>query len=297
MGEPKTKQAKVLVAAPTPFDERGDLDLEAFRGNVARWLEAGVDGILALGSTGEAVHLDDDEAVAVLEAARGAVPEGRTLMAGAARQSTRATISWIARAAAAGADSTLVLTPHYYKPEISRDLLTRYFRDVADAAELDVYLYTMPAFTGVTLPADLSAELAVHERIAGLKDSSGDAAAVFEVVGRAPLDFEVFNGSARAVFPCLSAGAAGSILAIASVAPELAVAVHRAYDAGDVALARAHAARLSRLSARLSPLGIGGLKAAMTARGYCGGVPRQPLGFDPLATSAVRSALAEAELL
>jgi 4-hydroxy-2-oxoglutarate aldolase len=284
---------KVIVAAPTPFDERGAVDLDGLRHNIAKWLAAGLDGILVLGSTGEAGHLDDDEGLSIVEAAREVVPRNRVLMAGTGRQSTAATVAFTARAAAAGADVALVVTPNYYRPELTRDAYARYYGRVADEAEIPVYLYSVPQFTGVTLATDLAAELAAHPRIVGMKESSGDAAAVFDLVARTEPGFAVFNGSARAIYPALASGAAGSILAVACVAPELAVSAHRAFDEGDFDGARSAALRFARLAARLGPFGLGGLKAAMARRGYRGGEPRHPLVFDPENLPLVEAVLAE----
>jgi 4-hydroxy-2-oxoglutarate aldolase len=285
-----------IVAAPTPFMANGAVDFGALRHNVARWAEAGVDGVLVLGSTGEAVHLDDRESEEIIAAAREALPRDKVLLAGTGRATTAGTIRWTARAAEAGADLALVLTPHYYRHEMTKEALERHYRAVADASPLPVLLYSMPALTGVTISASVAASLSRHPRVFGLKDSSGDVAALFEHVERCAEHFRVFNGSARSVYPSLGAGAAGSVLAIACVAPEASVAAHRAYVAGDLDASRRAAVTLASLAARLAPHGLGGLKAAMTVRGYQGGICRPPLSFDFKAMREVEAALSEAGL-
>lgn len=287
----------VFVAAPTPFLANGAFDPDALRHNIVRWLEAGVDGILVLGTTGEAIHLDDDESDALIAVARAAVPAGRRLLVGTGRSTTAATIRATARAAELGADLALVLTPHYYKNEMTPDALGRHFREVADSAAIPVILYSMPALTGVQISADLGAELGRHPRIFGIKDSSGDVAMLFDRVERSTESFRVFSGSGRAVLPALAAGVRGSILAIAAVAPEVAVAAHRAFSAGDLDASRRASALLLRLTDLLAPFGLGGLKAAMTVRGLRGGVCRPPLAFDPTAVRLIESALAESGLI
>ena len=286
----------IIVAAPTPFMANGAIDFEALRFNIGRWLEAGVDGVLVLGSTSEAIHVDDLESEEVVAAAREAVPSDRILMVGTGRPTTAATIRFTARAAERKADLALVLTPFYYRAEMTSDTLERYFRAVADAASLPVLLYSVPAFTGITISPALSAALSHHPRIFGIKDSSGDVATLFERIERSAEHFRVLNGSARAVYPALAAGAAGSVLAVSCVAPELAVEAHRAYVAGHLAASRRAAVTLANLAARLAPHGIGGFKAAMTVRGYRGGICRQPLAFDFKAMRDVESALSEAGL-
>lgn len=287
----------VFVAAPTPFLANGAVDNDALRYNIGQWLDAGVDGILVLGTTGEAIHLDDDESDALIAVARAAVPSGRRLLVGTGRPTTAATIRATARAADLGADLALVLTPHYYKSEMTPDALGRHYREVADTSAIPVILYAMPALTGVQISSELGAELGRHPRIFGIKDSSGDVAMLFDRVERSNESFRVFSGSGRAVLPALAAGVRGSILAIAAVAPEVAVAAHRAFAAGELDTARRAAALLLRLSDLLAPYGLGGLKAAMTVRGLRGGVCRPPLAFDPSAVRHIETVLADTGLL
>jgi 4-hydroxy-2-oxoglutarate aldolase len=286
----------VIVAAPTPFEASGAVDLRAIRSNVERWIAAGLDGVLALGSTGEAIHLDERESETVVAAFREAVPSDKLFVVGTGRSTTAATIRWTNRAAELGADLALVLTPHYYRHEMTPEVLGRHYRAVADSARVPVLLYSMPDLTGVTIPADLVGDLSRHPRIRGLKDSSGDVAGLFDRIARCEEDFWVLNGSGRAVYPALATGASGSVLAIASVAPELAVEAHRAFESGDDERARRAATTLARLSTLLAPYGLGGLKAAMTVRGYRGGICRQPLTFDFKAMRHVETALAEVGL-
>src|SRR5918992_506172 len=98
----------------TPFKD-GVVEPRAIRSNVGRWLAAGVGGVVALGSNGEAPLLDEQESDEVIGAARDAVPRDRRLIAGTGRESTRGTIAACRRAAALGADAVLVRTPSYYK--------------------------------------------------------------------------------------------------------------------------------------------------------------------------------------
>lgn len=287
----------VFVAAPTPFLASGAFDPDAFRHNIEQWMEAGVDGILVLGTTGEAIHLDDAESDALIAVARAAMPAGRRLLVGTGRPTTAATIRATARASDLGADIAVVLTPHYYKNEMTPDTLGRHYREVADVSPIPVILYSMPALTGVQISAELGADLGRHPRIFGIKDSSGDVAMLFDRVERSNESFRIFSGNGRAVLPALAAGVRGCILAIAAVAPEVAVAAHRAYSAGDVETARRAAVLLMRLTDRLAPYGLGGLKSAMTVRGFRGGVCRPPLAVDPTAVRHIESALADAGLL
>ncbi len=108
--------------------------LRPFPANVAQWIQAGVGGVVALGSNGEAPFVEEDEAERVIAAARDSVPRDRVLLVGTGRESTRATIAASARAAALGADAVLVRTPSFYKARMTPDVFVRHYTAVADAA-------------------------------------------------------------------------------------------------------------------------------------------------------------------
>src|SRR6185295_20111760 len=99
---------------------------------------------------------------------------GRTLLAGTGLESTRATIALTRAAADLGVDAALVLTPSYYKPQMTVDALRRHFEAVAEASPIPVMLYSVPVFTGLPFPLPLAAAVAGHPRIVGMKESSGD---------------------------------------------------------------------------------------------------------------------------
>ena len=94
-----------MLPFPTPFDEQQRVDASGLRANIEKWNETGISGYVALGSTGERVHLDERECLEVIETARGAVPESLPFIVGAGQQSTHATINEVRRYAVAGADA------------------------------------------------------------------------------------------------------------------------------------------------------------------------------------------------
>ena len=160
----------ILLPITTPFTAREEFDPAALATNIDRWNGAGITGYVVLGSTGERVNLDEREYLQVIEAARRAIPRGLTLIAGAGQQSTRGTIHEIERAADAGAEAVLVITPHYYRSAITQDALVRHYTSVADAASVPVILYSMPDLTGIKIQPETAAALSItkHHR---LKDS------------------------------------------------------------------------------------------------------------------------------
>ncbi|MBA3242609.1 MAG: dihydrodipicolinate synthase family protein, partial [Acidobacteria bacterium] len=172
----------ILLPFTTAFDAGGEVDARALRANIERWNRTGVHGYVALGSTGERVHLDERERLGVVEAAREAVPHELVFVVGVGEQSTRATIADAQRMAGAGADAVLVLTPHFYRGAMTADVLFDYFTAIADASPVPVLLYNIPQNTGVALVPEVVARLSLHGNIHGLKDSSGDVLALTETL-------------------------------------------------------------------------------------------------------------------
>lgn len=267
----------VFPPMPTPFRD-GEVDAAAITHNVRRWMAAGLGGVVALGTNGEAALLDEQESDRVLTAARPEVPRDRALVAGVGRESTRGTIAAAKRAAALGADAVLVRTPSMYRAHVPLTAIADHYTAVADASPVPVLLYNFPASTGVNLTPEIVGRLSGHPNIAGIKETSTDGAQFADLSGAAAASFTILVGSAPGAYAALCAGATGAIVAAACVVPEAFLEL--------LALVRAgrHADAL-RLQQRLTPFarivttvfGIPGLKAAMDLAGYRGGAPRQPL--------------------
>ena len=261
----------------TPFKDE-EVDFAGLKHNVDRWMRTGLRGLLALGSNGEAASVDEDEAERIVATVRVGVPRDRVLLVGTGRQSTRATIAATRRAAKAGADAVLVLTPFYFKSQMTPEALADHYRAVADASPVPVLLYNFTAVTGVNMTPDTVAALSAHPNIVGLKDSNGDIAQVAGVVARVPAAFSVLVGSAATLYPAMMMGACGGIVAVANVAPEVCVRLYDLVRAGTHDEARALQRRLTPLAnAVTGGYGIAGLKAAMDIAGYVGGQVRRPL--------------------
>lgn len=289
------KLAGILPPLVTPFRADGGLDLAAFEANLESYSSFDLGGYLVLGSNGEAAALEEEEKLTLVGAARRR-SGSRLLLAGTGLESTRSTIAFTRRVADLGADAALVLTPHYYKVQVSDEALRRYFESVAEASSIPVLLYSVPAFTGIPFPPALAPVLAGHPNIAGMKESSGDLGLLGRILASVPPSFVVACGSAPVVYPALCLGAVAGILAVACCAPGPCGALYRAFLAGDHSLAR-------RLQAALTPLavavtakwGVAGLKAAMDAAGFRGGFARAPLLPVPAAArEEVAAALAQA---
>lgn len=270
----------VHVPFTTPFDRAGEVDARAVGANVEKWVRAGVGGFVALGSTGERVHLDARERALVVEASRAAVPKELPLLVGVGAHSTRGTIAEAREAASAGADALLVIAPHFYRGAMSAEALRDFYLAVADHSPAPVVIYNIPQNTGVAVPPEVVARLAGHENVVGIKDSSGDLVGFAEMARLAGGSerFVLMTGHAGVLHPALAAGATGAILAVACVAPELSLEVYRAHRAGDWERARALGRRLMPVARAVTTrYGIGGLKYALDLLGYTGGEVRPPL--------------------
>jgi 4-hydroxy-2-oxoglutarate aldolase len=288
----------ILLPFPTPFSEDERVDSTALRSNIEKWNRMGILGYVALGSTGERVHLDERECLEVIEAARATVPKPLAFIVGAGQQSTRATVEEVRRFAASGADAVLVITPHFYRGAMTQTALMGHYMAVADASTVPVILYSMPDLTGIALAPERVARLSEHENIIGIKDSSGDLVGLAETLRLVPDDFAVLTGNGALLYAALGAGARGAILAVGCVATRLCVDIYRAVEAGDHKRAREMQRRLTPVARAVTVrYGIGGLKAALERLGLTGGRVRAPLqGASEEARGEIARLLEEAGL-
>ena len=268
----------LLLPITTPFRSDETIDTQGLISNIEKWNEAPITGYVVLGSTGERVNLDEREYLEVIETARRAVPDSMTFIAGAGQQSTRTTLEEIKRAAQAGAEAVLVITPHYYKAAITPEALVRHYTAVADAAMLPIILYSMPDLTGIKIEPETAARLSEHQNIIGMKDSSNDIATLKKTVDIVAEDFAMTIGNGTVFADALQAGARGGILAVGCCAPEICSEIYRAVQAGEVDRATGLQEKLTPLARAVTKTyGIGGLKTAMEMAGFVGGPVRAPL--------------------
>jgi len=257
----------------TPFRTDGDLDEPALR-ELVGWVEdRGVDFLVPCGSNSEAELMTAEERARTIEivAEEASVP----VMAGTGHPGLRETLSATEAAADAGADAALVVTPFYYDHD--QETLAAYFREVADASPIPVYLYSVPTFTGVRLTPPTVERLAEHPNVAGMKDSSGDVGEFVRIARRtAEADFAPMVGSASVLAQALDAGATGGVVALANLAPAATSEIYESH-AEEPRRALALNAPLVELNRAITATyGIAGLKWAMRARGAPAGHVRSP---------------------
>jgi 4-hydroxy-2-oxoglutarate aldolase len=295
MPQPRAVLGGVFAATVTPFDLNGTLDRDAARRNVRSLLDAGLHGVLLAGSTGEAALLDQTERDGLLQAVRDEVPSSRFLLMGVGTESTRHTIARAKHAATLGADAVLVVAPHYFTALMTPAAQKAHYLAVADASPVPVVLYSVPAFMHYALDADVVCELAAHENIIGIKDSSGNAEWRNGYLRARSATFAVMTGHAPSLSQALGDGCAGAVLAAACIAPKLALAVARGVGLGHPEDAAEAQNGLRRLAMEVAATyGVPGLKAGADAAGMHGGAPRSPLlplGDD--ARAVVRQVVSE----
>src|SRR5438477_6416800 len=180
-----------FTALVTPFAADGSLDEEALR-RLVRWqVLAGIDGLVPVGTTGEAPTLtpsERDRVIAITvetvaeRASRGRVP----VVAGAGTNDTAATIAATRRAAELGVDAALVVAPYYNRPD--GRMLEAHFRAVADEGDLPIVVYNVPSRTGSNVPADVFLRLAEHSRMLAIKEASGNLEQIARICRHRPHD-------------------------------------------------------------------------------------------------------------
>lgn len=266
----------VLPAAVTPLTEDGDVDTEGLTTNLEAWRDTGMSGYLILGSTGEQPLLSEFDRALVVETARRTIPDDQLLLVGTGQQGTTESVEATQRAADAGADAALVVAPNYYVPALTVHALVRHYATIADASPIPILLYSVPPLTGFALLPAVTGELAGHENIIGIKDSSGQPSTLLAIRRQTRPDFRILSGSLVYSLGALADGAAdGLILAMANVAPELCVDMWKAARQGDIDHAREIHRTLLWLNDTIS--GVAGYKAAVEERGWAAGSPRSPL--------------------
>src|SRR5690242_7635820 len=158
----------------TPFYPDGNIYFKKLEHNVERYSKTPVAGIVALGSTGEAILLSDRERRDVLKGTREATAPNKVLIAGTGIESAIGTLHLTEYTAELGYDVAMVRTPHYYKKQMQPANILAFYRTVADRSPLPVIIYNFPQATGYDIPAELVIELAEHPNLIGIKESSGD---------------------------------------------------------------------------------------------------------------------------
>ena len=250
----------------TPFTAAGDLDLDAAQALAVHLVDAGNDGLVVSGTTGESPTTTDDEKERLVRAVVEAVGDRARVVAGAGSNNTHHTVELARAAEKAGAHALLLVTPYYNKPP--QEGLARHFETAADATGLPVMLYDIPGRTATPIETETLVRLAAHERITAVKDAKGDLFAASEVMARSGLAY--YSGDDPLNLAWLTHGGVGVVSVVAHVAADRYVEMVRAVDDGDLDTAiSVHRGLIPVVRAIMTPTSQGAImaKAALHARG------------------------------
>jgi 4-hydroxy-tetrahydrodipicolinate synthase len=282
----------LLTAMVTPMTDDGAVDLDAAARLAEHLVEHGNDGLVVSGTTGEAPTTSDREKSDLVRVVVDAVGSRAVVLAGAGSYDTRHAVELARQAAAAGAAGLLAVTPYYSRP--SQDGVVAHLTAVADAGELPVMLYDVPARTGLRLSADSLRRLAEHPRITAVKDATEDPLAALRLMPDTGLAW--YCGDDSLLLPFLSVGAVGLVsMAGHLVGDDLAQVIALA-EAGDLPGAREAFRAVLPVVDLIAGTGNGALrsKLALTLSGLIPGpamrLPQLPAGEAE--TAEVRAALA-----
>ncbi|MCK4437576.1 4-hydroxy-tetrahydrodipicolinate synthase [Candidatus Bathyarchaeota archaeon] len=267
-------------ALVTPFTEKDEVNYDVLRRLVNFHAENRSNGILLMGSTGEAILLSRDEREkiidAVIEEAGGKVP----VMVGVAAVSTRDTLENARYAKEAGADCGLVVQPPYIKP--TQDALYHYFKDVADAVDLPFVIYNNPERCGVNVDPETIARLAPHPNIVAIKEAGPNPYGVMRTVELTRGEFNVLCCDCAfyaLILVVMASGGKGTSNVTGSMCPREFAELSKPWEKyEDVLKTREHLYRLLPLTRMMySESNPVPLKAALNMVGADVGKPRKPL--------------------
>lgn len=275
----------------TPFCANGDINENALGDLIEHALKLGADGFYCCGSTAEVFMLSDDERRALMRMCIDAADGRCTLFAHVGAVSTREAVSLARYAEKLGYDAVSAVAPFYYK--FSPKEIAEHYKAIADAVDLPVIVYNIPALSGVSLGLDGLSELLADGRFMGVKHTSLDLFELETLKFRFP-DKIIYNGYDEMFLPGLSAGADGGIGSTYNFAADKFVEIRRCFNSGNIAKAQAVQHEMNEIIRVLCKVGVtAGEKAVLRLLGIDMGECRRP--FSPC--SAEDIALIEREIM
>lgn len=233
------------TALVTPFRD-GKIDPPAFERLIESQIDAGINGIVAIGTTGESPTLSHDEREQVIRLAVEIAGKRCQVLAGTGSYSTKEAVAATIAAEKMGVDGALIVAPYYNKP--SQEGLFRHFRAIAQSTKLPIVLYNIPGRCGVDIGAATVERLALDcGNIVSIKEASGSVERVGELARRMPEAFTILSGDDGLTLPFMAAGAVGVVSVASNLLPAEVCALVQAFRTGDIASAQ-------RWHRRLGPL-------------------------------------------
>lgn len=265
------------VALITPFHEDGSVNYEKLTEILEEQIAEGTDAIVAVGTTGEAATLTEDEHIEVVAHTVKVVNHRIPVIAGTGSNCTATAIDLSQRAEKAGADGLLLVTPYYNKA--TQKGLYAHYKAIADAVSIPCILYNVPGRTGMKIEPKTMADLYYNvKNIVGVKEATGDVGATSELMRLVDEDFLLYSGEDGIIVPLLSIGGSGVISVLSNVAPKQTAEICKKWFAGDVKGAWEEQKRalplIHSLFMEVNPIPV---KAGMNLQGKAVGGLRLPL--------------------
>lgn len=211
---------RLLTAMVTPYTPDGEVDYPHARRLAAHLVRTGNDGVVVVGTTGEAPLLTDDEKYHLWDEIKQEIGEA-TVVAGAGTNDTRHSIHLAKLAEKAAADATLVVTPYYLKPP--QEGIYQHVRAVAESTTVPIIVYNIPSRAGVNITTETMLRIAEIPNVVGDKEANGDLAQSAAIIEHAPSTFRVWSGNDNDNFHLWCLGAYGAV----SVTGHLVASQHK----------------------------------------------------------------------
>ena len=265
------------VALITPFHEDGSVNYEKLTEILEEQIAEGTDAIVAVGTTGEAATLTEDEHIEVVAHTVKVVNHRIPVIAGTGSNCTATAVDLSQRAEKAGADGLLLVTPYYNKA--TQKGLYAHYKSIADAVSIPCILYNVPGRTGMKIEPKTMADLYYNvKNIVGVKEATGDVGATSDLMRLVDEDFLLYSGEDGIIVPLLSIGGSGVISVLSNVAPKQTAEICKKWFAGDVKGAWEEQKRalplIHSLFMEVNPIPV---KAGMNLQGKAVGGLRLPL--------------------
>ncbi|MFQ5518981.1 MAG: 4-hydroxy-tetrahydrodipicolinate synthase [Mariprofundus sp.] len=224
-----------MTALVTPFSN-GKIDEEAFRAHLERQVEAGVNGVVPAGTTGEAATLSFEEHKQVIRIAVEQVAGRVPVIGGTGSNNTAESIELTAAAKSLGADAALLISPYYNKP--TQEGIYQHYKAVADAVHLPQIVYNVPSRTNSNMLPETVGRLSHVSNIIGIKDATADMEQLVHTLVACDDRLEFYSGDDASVMPFMALGGDGVISVVSNIAPKTMTSLTDAMRAGDLETAR-----------------------------------------------------------
>ena len=207
----------LFTALITPFNNDKSIDYISLEKLVTEQVEANVDGIVILGTTGESPVVGENESNEIIKVAVKIAKDKIKIIVGTGSNNTSQAIKKSIKAQELGADAILSVNPYYNKPP--QEGMYQHFSQIADSVNIPIILYNIKGRTAINIETDTLVRLASHTNIIGVKEASGDLTQIMDVINNTPKDFFVLSGDDSLTLPLMSLGGHGVVSVISNIFP------------------------------------------------------------------------------